>query len=423
MYLILFEFAVVYTLRWLRQRWSVAFLGLALLLATTSRFEIAGGLMDFRLDFGAFCLYGILVCTIVRSNVFKSLPWAIAVGVAVAWTVLFRHLTGISIAVMMFCVLGFVGVRAFSLRENPAKRAIWVQRIKGLLISGVVALLLAAPTLWNTRQTILNYYGQITTTDEGRIRIESTGVTRRSTYLLFYPNSLIQHHLGTIAIAVIALIAVVVVPVLIRTPRIAWRALPAPRVDPGITLFFLGTALLAPLTILTAFPARSHAVGNVLVPPVIGGILAMVIAFGRLQSRRTSANLVLASLATLALAAGIYRDLSAFSQKGRFAEHKDDIGRLGEFHDEIGMQSMRWGWPRPRLVFDRSYEYLHPYNVQPWFYERRGRFIDPIVMLGRTILAPTTDEALTAISSSDFVVLTDPSSRRIRISSFPTVRR
>jgi len=410
LYMILLEFAIVYTLRWLRQRWSVALLGLALVLTTKSRFEVGGGLMDFRPDFGAFCLYGVLVCAVVRSNLFKSLPWSVAVGAVMAWTVLFRHLTGISIALMMLAVLGFVGVGALSRSKNPAERAIWIARARNILISGAVALLLAAPTLWTTRQTILDYYGQITTTDEGRIRLESSNASDISNYLLFYPRSLVRDHLGKIWLVVIGLISIAVVPVLVRTPRTVWRTLPRPRVEPGIALFFLSVALLAPLAILSAFPARSNAVGNVLVPPVIGGILAMVIAFGRLQPRRRSTNMVLACLATLALSAGVYRDLSAFSQRGKYSEQRDDIRQLGEFYDEIGAQSMRWGWSHPRLAFDRSYEYLQPYLVQPWFYERHGAFVEPIVTLGRTILSPTPNEALTAISSCDFVVLTDPSS-------------
>ena len=112
LYLIFFECAVVYTLRWLSQRWSVAFVGFGLLLTTRARFAGAGGMMDFRTDFSAFCLYGIVLCAVVRSDVFKSFRWAAAVGISVAWTILFRHLTALSIALVLFLVLVFMGIRS-----------------------------------------------------------------------------------------------------------------------------------------------------------------------------------------------------------------------------------------------------------------------------------------------------------------------
>jgi hypothetical protein len=409
LHLILLECAFVYILRWLSHRWSVAFIGLGLLLTTTARFAPAGGLMDFRTDFSAFCLYGIILCVVVRSGVFKSFRWSVAVGISIAWTILFRHLTTLSIAFILFCVLVLAGLRAFSQRRNPAGKDEWTNRIKGVIISGLSVLLLAAPMIWTMRETILRYYGQILTTDEGRLRAEEFHVSRTADFLLFYPRSLLSDHLGKTCIAAVALILAVTLPVLARTSRKTWRALPALSVDPGVALFFLGTALIVPLTVLSAFPARSPVVGSFLVPPVIGGVLAMVVAFGRVGHERASTTVLLVCLSTIVLSAGIYTDLSMSSRKAMFAGGKDDVMQAGELYDEIGMRSTRYGWDTPRVAFDRVRDYLHPAILQPWFYERHGRLINPIA-LNNTILPATTDEALSAISACDFAVLTDPSS-------------
>ena len=215
---------------------------------------------------------------------------------------------------------------------------------------------------------------------------------------------------GKTCLVAIILILAVTLPVLARTPRKTWRALPILPVDPGVAFFFLGTAFIGPLTVLSVFPARSPVVGSFLVPPVIGGVLAMVVAFGRVAHGRASATLVLAFLSTIVLSTGIYTDLSASSQKAMYAEHRDDIRQMGELYDEIGMRSVRWGWNNPRTAFDRVHDYLHPTILQPWFYERHGVLLSPIAALPFTILRVTADEALSAINACDFAVLTDPSS-------------
>ena len=411
LYLIFLECAVVYTLHWLTRRWSVALIGLGLLLAPTARFAVAGGLMDFRTDFIACCLYGVFLCAVVRSGVFKSFRWSVAVGIAIAWLILFRHLTALSIGLVMLLVLVFAGIRAFSPRHNAAVRAESVKRINGVVISGLVALLLAAPTLWTTRQTILRYYGLVITTDEGRLRDEEFQVTRTADFLLFYPRSLLREHLGKSGIATVVIILAVTVPVLVRTSRKTWRTLPPLSVDPGLALFFLGAAFIVPMLVLTAYPSRSPVVGNFLVPPVIGGVLAMVVAFARTGHGRASTTLALAALSAIVLSAGIYTDLSASSQKKvLFVGRSDDIRKLGELYDEIGMRSARWGWNTPRVALDRIHDYLHAAILLPWFYERHGMLISPVAAIPGVILPVTADQALAGINSCDFAVLTDPSS-------------
>jgi len=410
LYLILFECAVVYTLRWLSQRWSVAFIGLGLLLTTTARFADAGGMMDFRIDFIAFCLYGTFLCTVVRSEMFESFWWSIAVGVTIALMILFRHLTAVSIGLVMLAALAFMGVRAFSQRRNSAG-TVEGTRIKGIVLSGLVALLLAAPTLWTTRAAILHYYTLVITTDEGKMRDEEFQVTRTADFLLYYPRSLPRDHLGKTAIATLVLILAVTLPALIRTPRKTWRALSAPFFDPVIALFFLGTAFIVPFIVLTVYPSRSPVVGSFLVPPVIGAVLAMVVAFGRAGHGRPWTTPVLVSLSTIVLSAGIYTDLSASShKKALFVGRRDDMRQLGELYDEIGTQSVRWGLSTPRVAWDRVRDYLHSGVLRSWFYERHGTLISPINAL-QGILPVTADQALAGIDSCDFAVLTDPSSQ------------
>src|SRR5262249_2955657 len=111
-------FAVLYRLT---QRWSVAFLGLGLLLTALSPHSPAGGLLDFRIDCIAFSLFGILLCTVVRSGFFSSLRWSLAVGAVALLLVLFRFLTSVYLAGILGAWWLFTAAR-WVLSRDPGQR-------------------------------------------------------------------------------------------------------------------------------------------------------------------------------------------------------------------------------------------------------------------------------------------------------------
>src|SRR5262249_36123381 len=92
-YFALLQCVLAATLRWLSGRWSLALLGVGLLLSAKTPFFWAGGLMDFRIDFISFCLFGIFMCVVLRSRMFVSRRWSLVVGLVGANMALFRFLT------------------------------------------------------------------------------------------------------------------------------------------------------------------------------------------------------------------------------------------------------------------------------------------------------------------------------------------
>ena len=105
LYFALLQCLAVYTLLWLTRRWSAAFLGLGLLLTTRSRFLLAGGVADFRLDNIALCLFGVFVCLAVRSGVFASKRWSLAAALAAGLLILFRFQTALTLAASLGVLL------------------------------------------------------------------------------------------------------------------------------------------------------------------------------------------------------------------------------------------------------------------------------------------------------------------------------
>src|SRR5260370_30090679 len=66
-YLLALQFVFFVVIRTRTGRTDLAWIGIALLLSLSTLFYVAGGIYDYRIDFSAFCLYGIWTCLLVWS--------------------------------------------------------------------------------------------------------------------------------------------------------------------------------------------------------------------------------------------------------------------------------------------------------------------------------------------------------------------
>ncbi|HEV8268887.1 MAG TPA: hypothetical protein VGR00_11650, partial [Thermoanaerobaculia bacterium] len=171
-----------------------AFAGVGLLLTAGTPFFWAGGLFDFRLDFAAFCLFGVFVSLVVRSGFFESPGFSFAAGLVGALLVMHRFIAVVFVA----GILGlFAILTVFSRGE--------ARRFRGALIAGL-GLLLAAPALLANASAIRSYYvvNHVLGGDKA-IRAAQQGITSLGRSLLFYPRSAAFHHAGPAFLLVSAL--------------------------------------------------------------------------------------------------------------------------------------------------------------------------------------------------------------------------
>jgi len=70
-YLLALQAVFFFVIRSRTGRIDYAWVGMALLLSAHTLFNAAGGIYDYRIDFSAFCLYGICTCLIVWSGSFR----------------------------------------------------------------------------------------------------------------------------------------------------------------------------------------------------------------------------------------------------------------------------------------------------------------------------------------------------------------
>jgi hypothetical protein len=400
---------LVYTLLWITNRWSVAFLGLGLLLTALTRFQETGGMADFRLDFIAFCLFGVFLCLAVRSEVFALRGWSVAAAFSAAMLILFRFQSAITMGATLIFVLAILGFRArqaadFEVRAAAARRA------RGLIWVGVLIAFLVLPGIWPVHRELIHYYASQTVTDVG-VRAREYGAQDQFAYWSFYVYSLVFTHLGK----AFCILAVGIVAVLFTAGRLRSRGSTRPAMgsDFAIQWLFVAATLFVPLLVLTFWPIRNPVVGGILVTPAIALVMCSVVAFaGRTRSdQRPPLSRTLAALATLSFAGGFLFDLAMSVRKTSLSTDKESVQNILQFCDEIAERSRQMNWTAPRYSTDRVQQYLVAEVPRALSYERHGFLIKSAQLLGASIQPVSTASALEAIKESDFAVISDFSTK------------
>lgn len=395
-YLAAFEVGLVLALLRLSGRWTVAWLGLGLLLAAHGPFFEVGGLADLRQDFSAMALMGLFVCAAVRARAFAETGWSVAAAAAAILLIAVRTLSVVYLTGTLGAFALLVWWRS---RGAPAGDG-WRARRRGLgwaaaLIGLAVAALLGAK--WTA---IRDYYvvGHLTGPDR---LLHHAGVRGLGEALLFYPRSFARDHAGwpLLAFAVLAVLVVLV----------ARRGLPRPpdRGDTGALLALAALALAVPFAVLTADVARSSAVIGIVLGPAVWLIALAVV---RLSGAVAGAALpdrverTLALLAAAALALGLYTQWTRFHAPGRFAGRAAEVQSVKDLHGLVASRARARGWTAPTVTVDRLAESLVPSLATTESAERHG-FVQR-VRFGVWRYGPVTrEEAEASVDRSEFVVL------------------
>jgi hypothetical protein len=405
------------TLRWLTRRWSVPLLGLGLLLAAAAPFLDNGGLLDYRIDFAACCLFGVVLCLVVRSGLFASRRWSVAVGAACSWLALSRFLTMAYLGGIAVLVLLFLLVRRWRRRNDPVLRRHANRQLVGLALAGALLLGATGPALWNSRQAIYGYYvvGHITGAEK-HIRSLGANVTTAE-QLLYYPRTVYTQHLGTtfVVLAAVSLGACAGLGLLQRFTRSPAGS--SGRFDWTGVGFFLAGCLAVPYGLLTLDEAKSSIPANVLVPAALWLLLLVPAAVSRAFSGGPGTlprRVAFTALAVVVLAWGMSAQAGHYREHRFFTKHRPDVENVTRIFDLLEQYCRRTNCRTPRVaVTSIQADYLAPIIIPALVYERHGVLINPAVgKVGGTIFPVTAAEALQDLRQSDFVILADPTRLR-----------
>jgi hypothetical protein len=455
LYFAIFQGVLFGTMRKLSGRWTTAFLAWGLLLTCVSPFFWAGGLMDFRLDFPAACMFGVLICLALGSGLFASRRWSIVVGLVAAWLILLRFLTLVYLGGVIGLFAGYLARRTWRQRD-VAVGGQDRRRLANLGIAVLIAAVLAVPGLWWHRAAISMYYIECHFTGKEaaiRMLMDGHGWT-------FYPRSLAMDHAGRafLKLALLSLLGAgllaagssgkgrpaglwliglitaggVAAVLLVVNPRWSWwslwcclgvaaactlavglwrgRGQPGNRFLPGApAAIFLLLLIGIPLAALTIDRHRSSVVGNVLVGPLVCLVLlpGLLWAPRKVENRHSLQFAGRFALAAVAVVSGAFVQLSHYSQHWMMTRRRADAERVLAMHDAIARNVLANGIRHPIQALTSTSDLFACQTSEALLYERHGTYrhfrLETMYFDDFSL-----EQACAAFDNSDFIILSRP---------------
>jgi hypothetical protein len=393
---------------WERRAYGYIILGL-ILSQTTLWFWQGGGLFDFRMDFLAYCLYGIWACTVIRSQLFLHRYQSLGCGLIAAFLVLNRFVTvtyllGVSVGFAVIC-----GTVAIFWRKDANLVSRLQERLFNLGLSTIVLLAAVLPILIRNWQAIHDYYVvNHVVGEEKNVRAALLGIHDLAGHLSFYPNSVIQDHLGGIFLwaSVIAIGCGLATHLLARKFR---EEVASPRDETFfLQIIFLIGAILGPLVVLTSDISKSAVVGGIVGVPtaLLVVAIAATVAPRPSQEEPSLIRRLLVASAVAVFTLGVYNQLRQASQHWPAYAHRDDLKQLNELNKSLIDLANKYGWSHPGVSYDVITDWLTVGSPTISAFEQSRNPIEFQPMIGKGVLGVDREEAISLLKKSDFAIFT-----------------
>lgn len=398
---------------WGRRAYGYALLGL--ILAENSPWFFAGGLFDFRMDFPAYCLFGIWACAVLRSGMFLERRWSVAAALLGALLALNRYIASVYL-LGTWGVFGIILLLAWWWARDPTRREEARRRVGNIILATVILLAIIVPVFIFNRHLIYLYYvvGHVTS-GEKYIRLRGTGINDALSYILYYPKSVLLDHLGRpfeIA-APIGLITAVVLRIIGRRGDSAAAATPWLKNPVLLQLSFLICAILIPLAALTSDISKSPVVGSIVDIPVALLIVQIIAALTENLPEALSPILCVATAVMFVI--GAFKILDKGTKHSLTYTYKPQIEHLVAADDWMAKFAVEHDWTKPKLSCDAISGWFNNGVINCLAYEHFSAMLEFELLLGDTINKISEPLAMKYLADSDFVILTDP----YRISGYP----
>jgi hypothetical protein len=429
-YFIILQLFVFQTIRNRTRSIYLALIAIALLLSMPTIFSPAGGIFDFRMDFVAFCLYGIWACLIIWSRCLTNTRVTAVLTAVAILLIATRSFTVIYIGSVLIGLLihSLVDIRRAA---DKVSRDRAVHRARNIFWSGVFVGMVALPILFAARQKLYEKYvvGHVLN-DEKYIRAQEMDLHSIADHLLFYPKSIFLDHIGQPAQwLALALVAFTVAGASrVRRGELGQTIKHLHRNSADFVA--LAITILIPISFLTIDIAKSTVVGGIVVIPVLLAAILLIEAicpspwklsnfgFGSLPATKgnTSSQPTLrtmqAALPMMACAGVFIFSLAAFVMHANVRQHEmqpADLEKVAALNETIASIAIGNGLKNPATSVDRIADYLNVHTIELTAYERFRRIVRfRRGMLGDDIFGASRETALQLLADSDIVVLTDP---------------
>jgi hypothetical protein len=390
---------------------AFGYMALGLILCQGTAWQPIGGLFDFRIDFLAYCLYGIWVCVVMRSCLFLDRRWSIACGLIAAFLVLNRFVT--SVYVLGVCS-GFAAVCLAAIVLSRANLD-FVRRIRfrlyNLGLSLGILVIIVAPILLRNHKAIYDYYAVgHALGNEKFLRAKELGVIGLRDHLLYYPRSVFFDHLGPTFLwaAAISLASAFIFQLLSRTSSSPRKMMSCRDETLPLQLIFLVGAVLCPMIVLTVDIAKSPVVGGIVGVPVALLLVAVTQGVIPNPSERESSTVgkMVQVYAWVIFALGLFQQFSHASTHLPEYVQRRDLERLIQLNKWFVEYSAQQGWQKPRISCDVILEWFNFHTIAASGFEESHQLIEFQPLFGNSLMGVDRSAALSMLAASDFVILT-----------------
>src|SRR5882724_4527179 len=404
-YLLALQFVFFAVIRTRTGRTDLAWIAMAFLLSLSTLFNGAGGIYDYRIDFSAFCLYGIWTCLLVWSGSFLRTSRALVVVTVGILLVYSRFFTIIYVSGVLGTLLAINTYRIWR-NPSPYRTAVAARRIRNILLSSTIIAIICGARLFLSGAAIYNYYvvGHVLG-EEKFIRAHELGIYTVAGHLFYYPKSIIEKHVGLLTLLMAGALAGwslwsdrVTTSELFTRPR-RFRQ----------EFITLGLAILIPVAVLTINVSKSPVVGGIVAIPIV---LAMVL-FGAAVWPRGGRPKQTPPWARMLPALVMAIALIAFVSKGLSSKHlpaRADLERITILNKTIASYAADDNLTRLTMSSDRVVDYQNAATPKLFSIELLHRNLDIDPRFGHSvygIFATPREDALRLFADSDVIVLTD----------------
>ncbi len=399
------QIVMIRVLRDLGGKYGLCLLMIGLLLTVNTPFFRAGGMMDFRIDFIALCLFGIFVSVVTKSHFFLLRKWSLIAGLIASILILFRYLAAAYIIPILCAETIYLVLTDYGLwrSQHPEQRKrLTVSRLKNLfLCSGTIAAIVF-PFIWINRSGIYNYYvvGHVVG-EEKNIRAAEQAITNLTSNVLYYPRSVLFDHIGLGALIIICVtLALGLVAYFINGQNGNHSTASEDLLRKGFVFFAI--CILAPILVLMLDTSKSPVVGNIVVAPLLW-VVIWIQFFLDAATRGRKSKVVFNVVVAVVLLYGVGYQISHFGRHSNLYDR--NMSGVTNMYEDIASYCRKVGLFRPRISVDRIRDYLAAPILSSFCYEINGVLLDPASKIGNSIFEITRDEALRYIKESDIAII------------------
>lgn len=426
-YFLILQIYGFYVIKTLTKSSCYGLIFIGLILSVGAPYFWAGGINDFRIDFIAFNLYGLLVGSILISNVFEDKKWTYISCFFAIYCFCMRFIT-------VFYIFGMIGLTLLSFVIDLIfcayffKKNILVcysnypdnKRIRNLIRFCIIFSIAFVIVCILTKDQLLNYYfvGHYAG-EEKFLRLKESGVLNFSDYLYFYPQSLVKDHLGFFIFKLIGsfyfIVAIQIIGSFFQRKSILLKN----NGQEFRVVYFLLYSILSPLLILTMDISKSPVVASIMVVPFIylsvyGLWVLSALVPCKYQIKKYSEYIFVLA----ALGFGVFHFYQNNVGQISFIRHSTDLYQL--YDDLLEYAKMK---NKNFLYYgtDGINDFLGCSTIFNYSYEIKKLSIDfaEREALGGSIHAFSKDQILNQLDRVDFMILSDNKKQNFK---FPSER-